>query len=64
MKKLMMVLAVIFSLGGAQAALAAPCAPGAFIYRAAPARVVVVRVARPHWRWVAWHRDRRFGRCF
>ena len=64
MRKFMMVLAVIFSLGGAQAALAAPCVPGALIYHAAPARVVVARGARPHWRWVAWHRDHRFRRCF
>jgi hypothetical protein len=63
MKKILMVLATIVSLGASSMAMANPCGVVAGVYRAPFHRVVLVVPAhRPYW--FAWHRDHRFHRYF
>jgi hypothetical protein len=63
MKKFLMIFATIVSLGASGMAMASPCGPIHYVYRAPFHRVVIVVPAhRPIW--FAWHRDHRFHRYF
>ncbi len=65
MRKFLMVLAAVVSLGASSLAMAQPCGPVPYGYRAPFHRVVVVVPARAHRPyWFAWHRDHRFYRYF
>ena len=64
MKKFIMVLAAVLSLGVSSLAMANECAVNHSIYCAPVHRVVVVAPFHRPYGWYAWHRDHRFHRFF